>query len=138
MATPEPSSSFSLTPSEVTFCKKLAENDGLNGQRAKALLTIHQGGTQTSAAQVSALTVGQVRYIVSRFRLHRIQALQTNIQTADTEVVESQAKAESKLKKKDKKAKAKSKDKAKKDKKDKKKSKSDKKKKKDKKKKSKK
>lgn len=140
MATAKPSSALSLTRTEVTFCKKLIEEDSLNGQRAKALLAIHQGETQGKAVELSGLSLGQVRYIVGRFRLHRIQALQVEPQIPP--VISTTTDAKAKSKSKNKKAKAKSKDKDKKGKKDKnkdkKKTKSEKKGKKDKKKKSKK
>lgn len=140
MATPKPNGALSFTRTEVTFCKKLTEEDSLNGQRAKALLAIHQGETQAKAVEVSGLTLGQVRYIIGRFRLHRTQALQADSQSPAVNTTTPDVKAKSKPK--NKKAKAKSKDKDKKGKKDKnkgkKKAKSEKKTKKDKKKKSKK
>lgn len=134
MVASKPSNTLSLTRSEVTACKRLAETDGLNGQRATALLAIHGGATQAQAAESSSLSLGQVRYIISRFRLHRIKALETG---PGTKPVSSpvKVKAKTKVKKKAKKDKEKKKTKDKKDKnKDKKKSKSDKKDKKDKKK----
>jgi Mg-chelatase subunit ChlI len=135
MATPKPSTGLSLTRTEVTFCKNRAEESGLTGQRAMALLAIHQGETQAKAVEISGLTLGQVRYIIGRFRLHRTEALQTDLRSPAENTISTDVKAKSTAK--NKKAKAKSKDKDKKGKKDKnkdkKKAKSDKKNKKDKK-----
>lgn len=137
MATVKPSRSLSLTRSELTQCKRLFDSDGLTSQRAKALVAIHEGKTHSAAAEVSDLSLGQVRYIVSRFRLHRMKALQTEaFTTSVSKAAGKTAKVQSDKKNKKDKKKDKNK-KAKKDKgksKDKKKTKSDKKTKKDKKK----
>jgi Mg-chelatase subunit ChlI len=117
MATPKTSSALGLTRSEVTFCKKLTEEDSLSGQRAKALLAVHQGETQGKAVELSGLSLGQVRYIVGRFRLHRIAALQAEAQSPPESNTVADIKVKSKSK--NKKAKSKAKDKDKKGKKDK-------------------
>lgn len=117
MATAKPRSALNLTPSDVTLCKKLTEENSLTGQRAMALLAIHQGETQAKAVELSGLSLGQVRYIIGRFRLHRIQALQVESQSPTANNTASEAKPKSKPK--NKKAKAKPKDKDKKSKKDK-------------------
>lgn len=109
MATAKPRSALNLTRSDVTFCKKLTEENSLTGQRAKALLAIHQGETQAKAVELSGLSLGQVRYIISRFRLHRIQALQVESQSPTADNTASEAKPKSKSK--NKKAKLKEKDK---------------------------
>lgn len=140
-ATPSTRTSKFLKPSEVTACKKLAASDKADKQRATALLAIHQGETQLEAAKISGLTIGQVKYIVTRFRRLRMAALSTDEQpktvSADVAVKPAEPKKDDTVKKKKKDAK-----KAKKDKDDKKKDKDkknkDKKSKKDKKKKSKK
>lgn len=121
MATSKPSSAISLTRAELNLCKDLAELDGLQGQRAKALLAIHEGGTQASAAQVSELTLGQVRYVVSRFRQHRAQALQIDSQNTAVNATAPDTAVSPKSKKEPKKEKKKAKDKDKQPKKDKKK-----------------
>jgi outer membrane biosynthesis protein TonB len=64
-----------LKPREVTVCKQLAVSDSADSQRAVALLAVHEGETQVSAAEVSGLSIGQVRYIIKRFRELRLNAL---------------------------------------------------------------
>lgn len=110
MESAKPASSLNLTRSELTQCKRLSESDDLNGQRAKALLAIHQGNTQAVAAAMSGLSLGQVRYIISRFRIHRVKALQTEAVVASTnKAVEKKAKAKPEKKKKKEKKKLKDK-----------------------------
>jgi uncharacterized protein (DUF2336 family) len=97
-----------LKPNEVTACKRLAVSDSTDNKRATALLALHTGATQVAAAEISGLTAGQVRYIVRRFRVMRLDALSLEVtskpnieQVADDQVYP--------LFKKDKKAKKKSK-----------------------------
>jgi uncharacterized protein (DUF2336 family) len=97
-----------LKPNEVTACKRLAVSDSTDNKRATALLALHTGATQVAAAEISGLTAGQVRYIVRRFRVMRLDALSLEVtskpnieQVADDQVYP--------LVKKDKKAKKKSK-----------------------------
>lgn len=63
-----------LKPNEVTACKKLAASVDSDSQRATALLAIHSGETQAIAAEASGLSLGQVRYILRRFRELRLSA----------------------------------------------------------------
>lgn len=100
-----------LKPREVTACQKLAASDLPDSQRAAALLAIHQGATQAVAAQSAGLSIGQVKYIVSRYRRLGMQALK--LEAAQSSAVTSSAK---KAKQKDKKGKDKKKAKNKKDK----------------------
>lgn len=112
-----------LTPRDVIACKKLAASDLADSQRAAALLAIHQGATQAAAAKATGLTIGQVKYIVTRFRRLGMQALkQQAMQPEKIRLGEVEAKKAKKKAKKDKdKKKAKSKKDKKKDKKNKKK-----------------
>ncbi len=64
-----------LKPREVTACKQLAESELSDNKRATALLAIHQGQTQAQAAVTSGLSLGQVKYIVTRFRKLGMNAL---------------------------------------------------------------
>lgn len=58
-----------LTAAEVTRCKKIAASDtDYASARANALLALHQGSTQAETAVETGLTIGQVRYWVTRFR----------------------------------------------------------------------
>lgn len=117
-----------LTPSEVTACKKLASSDLPDRQRASALLAIHQGNTQAQAAESAGLTLGQVKYIITRFRRLGMAALATVDNAAATQQPAKPKKAKKDKKKnkdvkqakKDKSDKKKNKDKKSKDKKSKK------------------
>ncbi len=103
-----------LTPRDVTACKKLAASDLADSQRAAALLAIHQGATQAAAAGATGLSIGQVKYIVTRFRRLGMQALKQ--QATQPEKVRSGEVEAKKAKKKAKKDKDKKKAKSKKDK----------------------
>jgi outer membrane biosynthesis protein TonB len=87
-----------LKPNEVSVCKKIAASDDLDGQRAAALLAIHSGESQAIAADASGLSLGQVRYIVKRFRELGLEALPSTqkntvvkAKTAPATVVEVEA-----------------------------------------------
>lgn len=95
-----------LKPRDVTACKQFAASDQADSQRAAALLAIHQGATQAAAAESSGLSVGQVKYIVSRFRLRGMQAL--NLEQDKPATLQEEANSQSN---KDKSKKAKNKDK---------------------------
>lgn len=125
-----------LKPREVTACKKLAESGLSDNKRAAALLAIHQGQTQAQAAETSGLSLGQVKYILTRFRKlgmsalaavneSPVNAVETTVQSNQSKTKKNKAKSDKKDKKdkKAKKDKEKNKDKAKKAKKDKKKNK---------------
>lgn len=102
-----------LKPREVTACEKLAASELPDSQRAAALLAIHQGATQAAAAEATGLSIGQVKYIVTRFRRLGMQALKQ--QAAQSDAVSSGAGGAKKAKKKAKKDKDKKKVKNKKD-----------------------
>jgi outer membrane biosynthesis protein TonB len=70
-----------LKPNEVTACKRLAVSDGADNKRATALLAVHTGATQVAAGEMSGLTSGQVRYIVRRFRVMRLDALSFDMES---------------------------------------------------------
>ncbi len=99
-----------LKPREVTACKQLAASQLSDNQRAAALLAIHEGQTQSMAAATSGLSLGQVKYIVTRFRKLRLKAL-TAVDEVSAETVESvvESKTEKTKKKSDKKDKKKAK-----------------------------
>lgn len=98
-----------LKPNEVTICKRLAVSDNADNKRATALLAIHTGETQVSAGAISGLTVGQVRYIVRRFRVMRLAALSYDkaIKAKAEPTIISNDKPAKKTKKADKKSKKK-------------------------------
>ena len=62
-----------LKPNEVTACKKLASSSDSDNQRAAALLAIHSGETHAIAAEESGLSLGQLRYVLRRFRELRLE-----------------------------------------------------------------
>jgi len=61
-----------LKTEEYPACKKLSVLEELNGRRARALLALDEGHTQTQAAAESGLTLGQVRYWLAKFRIERM------------------------------------------------------------------
>ena len=64
-----------LRSEERMALQQLARQEGLDGQRAAALLALDEGKTQADAAEESGLTINQVRYIVKKFRSDRLLAL---------------------------------------------------------------
>ena len=92
---------------------KICQTTSVNSERAKALLLISEGATQEEAAEKTALSLGQVRYWLGRYRTNGIDCF--------PELTESKPKKEKKDK--DKKTAKKMKDKSKKAEKNKKKSK---------------
>lgn len=103
-----------LKPNEVTACKRLAVSDSADNKRATALLAVHTGATQVAAGEISGLTAGQVRYIVRRFRVMRLDALSFDVETKpniaqpdddDAVLVDNKPKKAKKKSKKDKKLK---------------------------------
>ncbi len=68
MANEQPTPSF-LSESERTECGRVAQSDSaLHSQRAKALLMVDSGLTHREAGMKSGLSIGQVRYILNRYR----------------------------------------------------------------------
>ena len=61
-----------LTSQEQTACKQITASEAPHSQRAKALLALNEGGTHAEAAEQSGLTLGQVKYWITRFRKQRL------------------------------------------------------------------
>jgi len=57
-----------LDSASIQQCKQLAGNTDLQGKRAKALLEINNGQSNSVAAKNSGLTAGQVSYLLGRFK----------------------------------------------------------------------
>lgn len=58
-----------LTQNDRELCEKIAElNIVLVSRRARALLMLDDGHTQAKSAQLSSLTVGQLRYLLILFK----------------------------------------------------------------------
>jgi hypothetical protein len=88
-----------LTPHDVTRCKQLSESDYSDAARAKALLAIHYGETQMAAALSSGLTLGQVRYILSRYRQLGATALSFDSETLEQSETSTKAEPSKRSKK---------------------------------------
>ena len=63
-----------LRTEERSALEQLAQQPGIDGQRAVALLALDEGKTQAAAAETSSLTINQVRYIAKKFRSDRLLA----------------------------------------------------------------
>ena len=61
-----------LSPEEKKQCQQIARQSDLEGQRATALLALDSGATQVEAAEKSALSTGQVKYALARFKKLRL------------------------------------------------------------------
>lgn len=62
-----------LSGGERSVCQNIAQSgEGLNKQRAAALLVIDGGLTRAEAGRLSGLTLGQVRYLLATFRQKRL------------------------------------------------------------------
>ena len=57
-----------LDAASIQQCEKLAEKADLQGKRAKALLALNNGDSNSVAAEKSGLTAGQVSYMINRFK----------------------------------------------------------------------
>lgn len=68
-SSPSTSAGLLLSPENQIVCAKLSglANPEVN-QRAAALLLLDQGTTQAEAAEKSGLSIGQIRYLVKRFK----------------------------------------------------------------------
>jgi DNA-directed RNA polymerase specialized sigma24 family protein len=62
-----------LTVQERQACEQIAAGNAPHSQRAQALLALDEGVTQSEAGSRAALTVGQVRYWLGRFRQRRLE-----------------------------------------------------------------
>ncbi|HCO00091.1 MAG TPA: hypothetical protein DIT31_07470, partial [Methylophaga sp.] len=51
---------------------KISEETSVNSGRAKALLLLSEGATQEEAAKKTALSLGQIRYWLGRYRANGI------------------------------------------------------------------
>lgn len=52
---------------------KISEETSVNSERAKALLLLSEGATQEEAAEKTALSLGQLRYWLGRYRANGIE-----------------------------------------------------------------
>jgi hypothetical protein len=62
-----------LAAEEQDVCQKIAALDaGLASQRAATLLVVDEGLTRAQASERTGLTLGQIRYLMTRFRQKRL------------------------------------------------------------------
>lgn len=65
----EKDTSTLLNQEQQTICQDIAaKKSGIDSQRAEALLAVDSGQTQAKAAEISGLTAGQVRYLITNFK----------------------------------------------------------------------
>lgn len=83
-----------LTSDERATVMRLAQQDSLDGKRARALLAVDAGETQAAAARDTGLTAGQVHYFLNKFREQRLGAFPAGALTAVAETVAADAVAE--------------------------------------------
>ena len=82
-----------LSAQERDVCLRIAVEDGINSQRATALLAIDDGVTHVEASQRAGLTLGQVKYWLGKFRnVHLDIFPEITIQNAVSDPAFSQAK----------------------------------------------
>jgi hypothetical protein len=61
-----------LTPQEQALCKQIAAHEAPHSQRAMALLALNERSTQAQAAEQAGLSIGQVKYWITKFRKQRL------------------------------------------------------------------
>ncbi|WP_457576035.1 helix-turn-helix domain-containing protein [Desulfomarina sp.] len=114
-----------LDQKERESCEYITKlNIGLFSQRAKALLLLDDGHTQVKSAELSKLTIGQLRYLLVLFKEkrmdlfpgHTLPAASTEEKSSRTSQSDNTTVKKKKKKKKDKKKKKKEKKEKKKDK----------------------
>lgn len=73
-SSPTPSAGLLLSKEELTICEKISDsNIQESSQRAAALILLDRGSTQAETAEISGLSIGQVRYLVKRFKEKRLE-----------------------------------------------------------------
>ena len=60
---------------------KISEETSVNSGRAKALLLLSEGATQEEAAKKTALSLGQIRYWLGRYRANGIDCFPVAVDT---------------------------------------------------------
>lgn len=63
-----------LTSEERMVLEQISQEQDIDGRRASALMTLDDGATQAEAAEKAGLTLGQVQYILRKFRSDRLLA----------------------------------------------------------------
>lgn len=97
-----------LTAKQSAVCEEIINSQSGDVARAKALLLLNDGETQAQTAQLTGLSLGQVRYWLARFRKLGIDCFNNSVQATPKEDVaeadvQSKDKKHKKNKKKDKK-----------------------------------
>jgi len=85
--------------------RKINEKNSVNSERAKALLLLSEGATQTETADQTTLSLGQVRYWLGRYRINGIdcfpEPVKTKLDTDKKDKAKKDKKSAKKLKAKD-------------------------------------
>ena len=70
-----------LMEKERVICRKVAgTNEAPHNQRAQALLALNEGLSQAQAGERAGLTLGQVKYCLSKFRQQRLDFFPEHLQ----------------------------------------------------------
>lgn len=76
-----------LNQEQRTICQDIAaKKSGIDSQRAEALLAIDSGETQAKAAEISGLTAGQVRYLITNFKKKGLEIFPEELRTVEKPV----------------------------------------------------
>lgn len=94
-----------LTSVQIRHLQVISVNGSLYRKQAIALLAIHDGVTQTTAATTSGLTLNQVRYWLKKFRSQGLQAFPEAVADKQTTATAEPPEAKPKKSKKEKKPK---------------------------------
>lgn len=82
--------------------RKISEKNSVNSERAKALLLLSEGATQTETADQTTLSLGQVRYWLGRYRTNGIdcfpEPVKTKLDTDNKDKTKKDKKSAKKLK----------------------------------------
>lgn len=82
-----------LTFEEREICSRIGGENGLDGQRARALLALDDGTTHADAAAQTGLTLNQVRYCLTQFRRLRLDIFPPELLADPVDPAEQETKA---------------------------------------------
>jgi|GEM_PF-2235423 len=92
-----------LEESEKKTCEEMVlKGQELEKKRAQALLALHNGATRKTAAELSGLSFGQVKYLISAFQKKRMQLFQLTATDNDLPLEMKSERAEETVTKKNK------------------------------------
>ena len=114
-AGPDNTAGKMLKGSERATIRQAAETSSLLGQRASALLALDEGATHAATADLSGLTLGQVKYLIRKFGKERMAMFPSSAAPDAVLVLAADAETVAEVKKQAKKKSSKKKKKSKKD-----------------------